>query len=46
MDAQIAQQRLDIQKSIADDKLQLGMERMRQQAELKILELEQKLRRN
>ena len=46
MDAQIAQQRLDIQKSIADDKLQLGMDRMRQQAELKILELEQKLRRN
>jgi len=46
MDAQLSQQRLDVQKSIADDKLQLGLDRMRQQAELKILELEQRFRRN
>jgi hypothetical protein len=35
-------QRLDIQKIIADDKLQLGFDRLKQQAELKLLELEQK----
>ena len=46
MDNNIARQRLDIQKSIADDKLQLGLDRMRQQAELKLLELERQFRRN
>ena len=35
-------QRLDIQKIIADDKLQLGFDRLKQQADLKLLELEQK----
>ena len=39
LDAQLAQQRLDIQKTIADDKLQLGLDRLKQQAELKLLEL-------
>ena len=42
MDSQLQQQRLDIQKIIADDKLQLGFDRLKQQAELKLLELEQK----
>lgn len=46
LDAQLAQQRLDIQKTIADDKLQLGLDRLKQQAELKLLELEQKFRRS
>ena len=42
MDSELQQQRLDIQKIIADDKLQLGFDRLKQQAELKLLELEQK----
>jgi len=46
LDAQLSQQRLDIQKTIADDKLQLGLDRLKQQAELKLLELEQKFRRS
>jgi len=46
IDAQIQQQRLDVQKAIADDKLQLGLDRLQQQANLKLLELEQKFRRN
>ena len=46
VDAQIQQQRLDVQKAIADDKLQLGLDRLQQQANLKLLELEQKFRRN
>jgi hypothetical protein len=37
---------LDVQKTIADDKLQLGLDRLQQQANLKLLELEQKFRRN
>ena len=44
LDAQLAQQRLDVQKTIADDKLQLGLDRLKQQAELKLLELEQRFR--
>ena len=44
IDAQLAQQRLDVQKTIADDKLQLGLDRLKQQAELKLLELEQRFR--
>ena len=46
IDTQLAQERLDVQKSIADDKLQLGLDRLKQQAELKLLELEQKFRRS
>ena len=45
IDAELAQQRLDVSKTIADDKLQLGLDRMKQQANLKLLELEQKYRR-
>jgi hypothetical protein len=44
LDAQLSQQRLDVQKTIADDKLQLGLDRLKQQAELKLLELEQRFR--
>ena len=46
VDTQMQQQRLDIQKTIADDKLQLAVERMQQQAELKLMELQSKLRGN
>jgi hypothetical protein len=42
IDSKLQQQRLDIQKIIADDKLELGFDRLKQQAELKLLELEQK----
>jgi hypothetical protein len=46
LDTQMQQQRLDMQKAIADDKLQLAVERMQQQAELKLMELQSKLRGN
>ena len=46
VDTQMQQQRLDIQKTIADDKLQLAVERMQQQAELKLMELQSKMRGN
>ena len=46
IDMQLQQQRIDVQKAIADDKLQLGLDRLQQQAELKLLELEQKMRSN
>jgi hypothetical protein len=46
LDTQMQQQRLDMQKTIADDKLQLAVERMQQQAELKLMELQSKLRGN
>ena len=46
VDTKMQQQRLDIQKAIADDKLQLAVERMQQQAELKLMELQSKMRGN
>tara|TARA_R110000744_G_scaffold356005_1_gene462664 strand:- start:669 stop:2612 length:1944 start_codon:yes stop_codon:yes gene_type:complete len=46
IDTQVTQQRIDVQKAIADDKLNLGMDRLEQQAELKLLELEQRFGRN
>ena len=42
MNGEWQKNRLDIQKIIADDKLQLGFDRLKQQADLKLLELEQK----
>ena len=45
IDADLARQRLDVSKTIADEKLQLGLDRLKQQADLKLLELEQKFRR-
>jgi hypothetical protein len=46
VDAQLQQRRLDVQKTIADDKLQVALDRLQQQAEFKLLELEQKMRGN
>ena len=45
IDADLARQRLDVSKTIADEKLQLGFDRLKQQADLKLLELEQRYRR-
>ena len=44
IDSQLQLQRLDIQKAIADDKLDVSMDRLKQNADLKLLELEQKFR--
>jgi len=44
MEADLAQKRIDVQKDIADDKLQVAMDRLAQNANLKLLELEQKMR--
>jgi hypothetical protein len=44
IDSQLQLQRLDIQKAIADDKLGVSMDRLKQNADLKLLELEQKFR--
>jgi|TARA_Y100000114_G_scaffold22855_1_gene18567 hypothetical protein len=45
MDNNLQLQRLDVQKAIADDKLNVSMDRLRQNADLKLLELEQRFRR-
>ena len=45
VDADIQKQRIDVQKSIADDKLEVAIDRLKQNADLKLLELESKLRR-
>ena len=42
----LANQRIGVQKDIADDKLGVAVQRLDQQADLKLLELEQKFRRN
>lgn len=46
VESQLQQQRIDVQKAIADDKLQLAIDRMKQQAELKITELQSKMRKS
>jgi hypothetical protein len=46
LETELASQRLGIQKDIADDKLDVAMQRLGQQADLKLLELEQKFGRN
>ena len=46
VESQLQQQRIDVQKAIADDKLQLAIDRMKQQAELKITELQAKMRKS
>ena len=46
LQAQLDNQRLGMQKDIADDKLDVAVQRLEQQAELKLLELEQKFGRN
>jgi len=39
----LARERINIQKEVADDKLRVAMDRLQQQADLKMLELNQKL---
>ena len=46
LETELASQRLGIQKDIADDKLDVALQRLGQQADLKLLELEQKFGRN
>ena len=43
-DDEIAKDRINVQKEIADDKLDLGFDRLEQQAELKLMEMNQKMR--
>jgi hypothetical protein len=42
LESEIAKQRIGVQKSIADDKLDIATQRLEQQAELKLLELQAK----
>ena len=44
VDSQLQQERINVQKQIADDKLDVAIDRLRQNADLKLLELENKLR--
>jgi hypothetical protein len=44
MDTEIQQQRINTQKQIADDKLGVAVNRLKQNADLKLLELENKIR--
>ena len=44
LDAQLQQERMDVQKQIADDKLEVAIDRLKQNADLKLLELENKIR--
>ena len=45
LDADLQKERINVQKSIADDKLDVAIDRLQQNANLKLLELETKLRR-
>ena len=42
LESEIAKQRISVQKSVADDKLDIATQRLEQQAELKLLELQAK----
>jgi hypothetical protein len=44
VDAQIQLQRMNVQKDIADDKLGVAIDRLKQNADLKLLELENKIK--
>jgi len=44
LETEIQKQRIDVQKEVADDKLNVALQRLQQQADLKLLELEQKMR--
>ena len=44
LESEIQRQRINVQKEVADDKLDVALQRLQQQAELKLLELEQKMR--
>jgi hypothetical protein len=44
LETEIAKQRIDVQKAVADDKLDVALQRLNQQAELKLLDLQNKNR--
>ena len=44
LETEIQSQRINVQKEVADDKLDVALQRLQQQADLKLLELEQKMR--
>jgi|TARA_R100000081_G_C4819415_1_gene178236 hypothetical protein len=44
LDSQIQEKRMNVQKGIADDKLDVAIERLKQQADLKLFELENKIK--
>jgi len=44
LENEIQRQRINVQKNVADDKLDVALQRLQQQADLKLLELEQKMR--
>ena len=44
LENEIQRQRINVQKDVADDKLDMSIQRLKQQADLKLLELEQKMR--
>ena len=44
MDAELQAERMNVQKSIADDKLEVAIDRLKQNADLKLFELENKIR--
>jgi hypothetical protein len=44
LENELQKQRINVQKAVADDKLDVALQRLDQQADLKLLELEQKMR--
>ena len=44
LENEIQRARMNVQKNVADDKLDVALQRLQQQADLKLLELEQKMR--
>jgi hypothetical protein len=44
LETEIAKQRIDVQKAVADDKLDVALQRLDQQAELKLLDMQNKNR--
>ena len=44
LENEIQRQRINVQRNVADDKLDVALQRLQQQADLKLLELEQKMR--
>jgi hypothetical protein len=44
LDTEIQQQRINVQKNIADDKLNVAIDRLKQNADLKLMEIQTKLR--
>ena len=44
MDAELQLQRMNVQKDIADDKLEVAVDRLKQNTDFKLLELENKIK--